>query len=85
MSSVANDGVRIEKQILLLRLLMLVPVLNWFIRDAIYGPWDAKFYFAGNILLAWFLAIVFFGYPAVIIPALTAVPLAFLWILETCR
>ncbi|WP_346894244.1 hypothetical protein [uncultured Roseibium sp.] len=74
-----------EKPALVLRLLLLVPIFNLFLRDAIYGAEDAKYWFAGNLFLTWMLAIYFIGYPAIIVPALTMVPLAFLWILETCR
>lgn len=74
-----------EKHALVVRILLLVPIFNLFLRDAMYGEESAKYWFAANLYMVWFLCIYFFGYPAIIIPALTMVPMAFLWILETCR
>lgn len=74
-----------ERSVLLVRILLLIPVFNLFLRDAIHGEESAKFWFVFNLLAVWMLAIYFVGYPAIIIPALAMVPMAFLWILETCR
>ncbi|WP_250957839.1 hypothetical protein [Rhizobium sp. CG5] len=41
------------------------------------GSVTAKILFIINCLLLWILAILFFGYPAIILPALTAVPIMF--------
>lgn len=81
----ASTAVAAEKPALLLRILLLIPVFNLFLRDAIHGADDAKYWFAGNLFMTWFLMIYLFGYPAIILTALTLVPMAFLWILETCR
>jgi hypothetical protein len=51
-----------------------IPVLGWMIREAVMGPIAAKILFIVNCLLIWGLAIALFGYPAIIIPALCAVP-----------
>ncbi|MCJ7996561.1 hypothetical protein J5N58_19235 [Rhizobium cremeum] len=54
-----------------------VPVFGWMLKEAIYGPTTAKVLFIVNLLLLWLLAILAFGYPAIIIPALAAVPAMF--------
>jgi len=47
------------------------------LKEAAHGPIAAKVLFIINLLLLWLLAILAFGYPAIIIPALTAVPVMF--------
>ncbi|SIR03909.1 hypothetical protein SAMN05880561_107188 [Rhizobium sp. RU33A] len=58
-----------------------VPLFGWMLREAIYGPTTAKVLFVVNMLLLWLLAIVAFGYPAIILPALAAVPSMFVVLL----
>ncbi|QGG92050.1 hypothetical protein GH983_16905 [Agrobacterium sp. MA01] len=58
-----------------------VPLFGWMLREAIYGPTTAKVLFVVNLLLLWLLAIVTFGYPAIILPALAAVPTMFVVLL----
>jgi fatty acid desaturase len=54
-----------------------VPLFGRMLKEAVRGPMTAKVLFVINLLLLWILAIVTFGYPAIIIPALVAVPLMF--------
>jgi len=54
-----------------------VPLFGWMLKEAIQGPTTAKVLFVVNVLLLWILAILTFGYPAIIIPALSAVPIMF--------
>ncbi len=54
-----------------------VPVFGWMLKEAVIGPTTAKVLFIINLLLVWLLAIITFGYPAIIIPALAAVPTMF--------
>lgn len=54
-----------------------VPLFGWMPKEAVQGQTTAKVLFVINLLLLWVLAIVTFGYPAIIIPALVAVPLMF--------
>ncbi len=49
-----------------------LPVLGWLVRDAIHGLPDAKYYFFANCVLVLGLAVYTFGYPLVIVLALTA-------------
>lgn len=55
-----------------------VPVFGRLIREATEGSATAKVLFLVNIILAWVLAIMMFGYPAIILPALAAVPTMFI-------
>jgi hypothetical protein len=54
-----------------------VPVFGWMLKEAVNGTTTAKVLFIVNLLLLWLLAIVTFGYPAIILPALCAVPMMF--------
>lgn len=54
-----------------------VPLFGWMLKEAVQGPTTAKVLFVVNLLLMWLLAIVTFGYPAIILPALVAVPVMF--------
>ncbi|MGL3608666.1 hypothetical protein ACSV9I_19280 [Rhizobium sp. G187] len=58
-----------------------VPVFGWMLKEAVQGSATAKVLFILNLLMVWILAIVTFGYPAIIIPALTAVPLMFIMLI----
>ena len=54
-----------------------VPVFGWMLREAVRGPAATKVLFLINCVLMWLLAVAFFGYPAIIIPALCLVPMMF--------
>ena len=58
-------------------LIYRVPLFGWMLKDAIQGAATAKVLFIVNLLMLWLLAILSFGYPAIIIPALAAVPAMF--------
>ncbi|NKN39744.1 hypothetical protein HFC70_25670 [Agrobacterium sp. a22-2] len=62
---------------MLARAIYHVPVFGWMLKEAMTGSVTAKILFIVNCLLLWILAILFFGYPAIILPALTAVPVMF--------
>lgn len=55
-----------------LRLLYAVPLLGWMLRDAAEGGEAALLWFIFNCVALLGLAIVIFGYPALIIAALAA-------------
>ncbi|HEV7308125.1 hypothetical protein [Ensifer sp.] len=59
------------------RLVYHVPLFGWMLKEAVQGSQTAKVLFLVNCALIWLLAIVAFGYPAIIIPALTLVPVIF--------
>jgi hypothetical protein len=59
------------------KILYAFPVIGWMLREAIEGPVTAKVLFLVNLVMLWILAILFFGYPAVIFPALFMVPTMF--------
>lgn len=52
------------------------PILGWMVNDAVSGHDDAKYYFIGNVVLTLVLAVYLFGYPLLIVLALTAAALA---------
>lgn len=54
-----------------------VPVLGWILKEAVQGSATAKTLFLINLALVWLLAILAFGYPAIIIPALFLVAVIF--------
>ncbi|MFM2279885.1 MAG: hypothetical protein RLZZ444_2116 [Pseudomonadota bacterium] len=54
-----------------------IPVFGWMIKEAALGSANTKVLFLINMVLVWLLAIATFGYPAIIIPALIAVPSMF--------
>ncbi|UJW74955.1 hypothetical protein IM739_00035 [Rhizobium sp. SL42] len=54
-----------------------IPVFGWMLKEAMQGATTAKVLFVINLLMIWLLAILAFGYPAIIIPALAAVPAMF--------
>jgi hypothetical protein len=50
--------------------LFAVPVIGWLLRSAWHGDATEKAFFVVNLLMAWALAFLQFGYPALIVPAL---------------
>nr|WP_316655951.1 hypothetical protein [uncultured Gellertiella sp.] len=61
----------------MLKLVYHVPVVGWVLKEAAGGSDTAKVLFVLNLVLLWLLAIFVFGYPAIILPALAAVPAMF--------
>ncbi|MFG1318351.1 hypothetical protein [Xanthobacter autotrophicus] len=58
------------------RVALRVPVFGWFLKDAIHGAPDAKYYFMANLAVCFVAMIYFFGYPFLIVYALTATAVA---------
>lgn len=54
------------------RMFLRVPMIGWLVRDAIHGLPDAKYYFLGNLLLAFAALVYLFGYPFFICSLLAA-------------
>lgn len=54
-----------------------IPVFGWMLKEAMQGATTTKVLFVINLLMIWLLAILAFGYPAIILPALAAVPAMF--------
>ena len=61
----------------LARLTYAIPMFGWMLRDAAKGKDDAKIWFVLNLVGLWLCAIGLFGLPALILPALCAVPAIF--------
>lgn len=54
------------------RTLLHIPVFGWFLKDAIYGLPDAKYWFMANLAFMFAALVYLFGYPFLIIYGLTA-------------
>lgn len=54
------------------RSFLRIPVLGWFLKDAIYGLPDAKYWFMANIGFVFAALVYKFGYPFLIVCALSA-------------
>ena len=52
------------------RMVYAIPVLGWMLKDVAYGDKDNIYYFIAALVMMWIIAIIAFGYPAIIIPAL---------------
>lgn len=62
---------------LITRILFRVPILGRMLREVFYGDADNIYYFLFSVLSLWFLAILTWGYPALIVPMLCVVPAMF--------
>lgn len=49
-----------------------IPIFGWLLKEAVYGPPDAKYYFVANVLVFVVALIYRFGYPLLICMALAA-------------
>lgn len=67
----------LQKDLAMLNLVYHVPVFGWMLKEAANGSDTARVLFVVNLMLAWLLAALTFGYPGIIIPALAAVPTMF--------
>lgn len=54
-----------------------IPVFGWLLKDAVNGGVTALLWFIFNMVGSWLVAIFYLGFPALIIPALLAVPAMF--------
>lgn len=55
------------------RMIYKVPVVGWMLKAAVSGSTVARVLVILSLLLVWLLAVLAFGYPAIILPALAAV------------
>lgn len=67
------------------RMIYAIPLIGWMLKDVVYGDSDNIYYFIASLVMGWILAIIAFGYPAVIIPALALVPTIFIALLIVSR
>jgi hypothetical protein len=77
LSFINSRNLKEQKEREVTTLVYNIPVFGWALREAAQGPAATKLLFIVNLLACWLLAIPAFGYPAIIIPALTAVPAMF--------
>jgi hypothetical protein len=73
----ARSGALKDAGRMLLGLLYAVPLAGWLLKDAVEGSGSAKAFFALNGFLVLAAAIAVFGYPVLIVAALTLVPVIF--------
>ena len=62
---------------MILNMIYNVPVFGWMLKEAVNDGPSTTVLFVVNMILFWLYAIYFFGYPAIILPALSAVPVMF--------
>lgn len=67
------------------RVLYAVPLIGWMLKDVVHGDPDNVYWFIFTLGALWIMAIMAFGYPAIILPALAAVPVAFLTLVLISR
>jgi len=67
------------------RLVYAVPILGWMLKDVVHGAPDNIWYFLAAILSLWIIAIMTFGFPAVILPMVVLVPGIFLLLVTITR
>lgn len=70
---------------LLLSFVLAIPAVGLLARSAVRGGDGEKIAFVVNLMIAWLVAAITYGYPAIIIPALIMVPviLGVLFLLTT--
>ena len=73
------------KRSLWLRILYAIPVLGWITRDVFEGDASNIYYALAIGISLWLIAIIQFGYPAVIIPALILVVVTFVTLIIMTR
>jgi len=69
----------------ILRSFYWVPVLGMLLREALDGPDEARYLFAGNLVMFFLLAVIIFGFQAFVTIMLTAVAVMFIVIFDTTR
>jgi hypothetical protein len=69
----------------ILRSFYWVPVLGMLLREALDGPDEARYLFAGNLVMFFLLAVIVFGFQAFVTIMLTAVALMFIVIFDITR
>ncbi|MGB0660364.1 MAG: hypothetical protein ACPGNV_09315 [Mangrovicoccus sp.] len=67
------------------RILFMVPVIGWVMRDVLTKDESNVYWALGLLVSAWAVAILLFGYPGLIIPALALVPTMFLVLILITR
>ena len=62
-----------------------VPLLGWMLKDVIYGDPANKWWALVAVVSLWIMAIMTWGFPAVVVPVVAAVPVAFAILLVVTR
>lgn len=69
----------------LLKCLFWIPLFGNMVREAIEGPEAAMYMFVANMVMATVIAVILFGFPALITVLLTAVACMFMLIFDITR
>jgi hypothetical protein len=59
------------------RAIYSVPLIGWMLKDVVHGDRSNLWWFLFTLVSCWIMAIMTFGYPAVILPVVCAVPAMF--------
>lgn len=77
----ASTAASYEEDLLIVQILRAIPVIGWFVSDALDGQPDAKYYFIFNLVVLLAVALAVFGYAALILLALAATAISMVLIL----
>jgi uncharacterized membrane protein len=72
-----------DKMTSVLRMIYWIPLIGALVREAVEGPDEARLFFLVNVLMGACLLVMCFGYPALLIIALTGaviVSVLLLWV-----
>jgi hypothetical protein len=67
------------------QLIYRIPILGWLIREAAEGSANVQMLFLVTGAMLWLIAILLFGYPAIILPALCLVAIVFVLLILIMR
>ena len=81
----SSEALALSKVLAMLSIVYHVPVVGWMLKEAMTGSDTARVLFVVNLMLAWLLAAITFGYPGIIIPALAAVPTMFVILISITK
>lgn len=67
------------------RMLTKIPFIGWQLEGFCRKEMAGKYLALANVLMAWVLSIMFFGYPAFILPVMAMVPVMAIFIIALTR
>lgn len=68
-----------------LNILYAVPIIGWIVRDLLEGDDHQIWYFLAGAVSLWGIAILIWGLPGLLLPALAMVPVVFIILLLITR
>ena len=67
------------------RILYAVPLIGWMLKDVVHGDRDNIWYFLAAVGSLWIMAIMTYGFPALVLPMIVLVPAVFVLLLTISR